>query len=175
LSAERIRATVAGVRTLTVQAVDPGDEAALRDWFSVQVAARPIDEPTGPAPDFDDVRGGLPAVGDPYQRCRLLIALAGSEPVGAARVDVSVDSPQLAGLRLAVVPDHRRRGIGSALLAAAESWAVTAGCAVAISESTQWRGQPPVAGAEFAARHGYAPSVPGSAAARTSSRSPAPS
>lgn len=143
------------MRTLIVEIVDPQDEAAFRDWFSVLTAAHPVDEPAAPPPDLAGIRGGSPGPGDPYERWHLLVALARNEPVGSAKIEVSADSPHLADLRLTVRPGERRNGVGSALLAAAESWALAAGCAVMSSETTAWRGQPEPPGGAFAQRHGY--------------------
>jgi GNAT superfamily N-acetyltransferase len=143
------------MRTLTVETVDPRDESALRAWFSVVAAVNAVDEARAPQPDFDDLLGGIPDPADPYDRWRLWIALAGNEPVGAAKVEVSADSPQLVCMRLMVRPEQRRHGIGSALLAAVESWALAAGCALMNSETTQWAGAPSVPGIAFAERFGY--------------------
>jgi RimJ/RimL family protein N-acetyltransferase len=143
------------VRTLTVETVDPRNEAALRDWYSVLEAAHPVDEPAAPRFEFAELRGGIPAANDPYERWHLLIALAGSEPVGSAKVEMAADNPHLGDFRLTVRPDKRRNGIGSALLAALESWALGAGCGVVISETAQWHGAPIVPGNSFAERHGY--------------------
>jgi GNAT superfamily N-acetyltransferase len=154
--------------TLTVEAVDPLDESALRDWFSIRAAASEVDDPSEPEPDFDEFRGGL---SDAYQRSRLLIAVAGPFPAAAAQVQISVDSPQVACVRLTVHPAQRRRGIGSALLAAAESWAVGVGAGMTVCESTQWRGTQPVPALAFVARHGY---VRGRVAPRRELRLPVP-
>jgi GNAT superfamily N-acetyltransferase len=76
--------------------------------------------------------------------------------VGAASVVLRLrDNPRAGFISLAVHPDHRRRGIGSRLLAWVEDRAREAGRTVFIAE-TEWReGGVDSHGEGFAARHGY--------------------
>jgi GNAT superfamily N-acetyltransferase len=66
------------------------------------------------------------------------------------------DNLNQAGVLVTVHPDHRRRGIGSALLEHVEAAAAEHGRTVLLAE-TQWRvGARDESGEEFAAPHGYA-------------------
>ena len=78
--------------------------------------------------------------------------------VGAASVVLRLrDNPRAAFISLAVHPGHRRRGVGSNLLARVEDQAQQAGRSVLIVE-TEWPdGGTDSHGEGFAARHGYQP------------------
>ena len=78
--------------------------------------------------------------------------------VGAASVVLRLrDNPRAAFISLAVHPQHRRRGVGSQLLAWVEDQAQQAGRSVFIVE-TEWPdGGVDSHGEGFAARHGYRP------------------
>ncbi|GAA3394169.1 GNAT family N-acetyltransferase [Cryptosporangium minutisporangium] len=149
------------MQTLTVEAVDPRSDEAFRRWFSVLTAAHPVDQPHLPPPVLTEARDDAPPPDDPYDRWHHLVAVAGGESVGAARIELTSDSPNLAYFELVVRPDQRRRGIGSALLAGVESWVLGSGRAVALSETRRpfqderEGGAGPDGGAAFAERHGY--------------------
>jgi len=80
------------------------------------------------------------------------------EVVGAASVVLRLrDNPRAAFISLAVHPEHRRRGVGSRLLAWVEDQAREAGRSIFIVE-TEWPdGGTDSHGEGFAARHGYQP------------------
>lgn len=92
------------------------------------------------------------------------VHLAALDPVGevvaAAVVILALrDNLHLAVLSQAVLPEHRRQGIGSALLAVAEQVAREHGRTSIVVE-TDWSGEDAQSGdssGEFAKRHGYAP------------------
>ncbi len=66
------------------------------------------------------------------------------------------DNLTQAGVVVIVHPDHRRRGVGTALLDHAEAAALAQGRTVLLAE-TQWRvGARDEGGEDFAAAHGYA-------------------
>jgi GNAT superfamily N-acetyltransferase len=76
--------------------------------------------------------------------------------VGAVEVLLPLhDNPRLALLWLSVDPDHRRLGIGSALLGEAERLAADAGRTLVFAE-TEWAAQRRDESETFAKRHGYA-------------------
>jgi GNAT superfamily N-acetyltransferase len=83
-------------------------------------------------------------------------AVAGDTVLGAVTLAMPLhDNLEVADLDLAVHTDRRRQGVGSLLLATAESAATQAGRSTLVAE-TQWAiGQDDEGGA-FAARHGYA-------------------
>ncbi|HEX8498417.1 MAG TPA: GNAT family N-acetyltransferase [Actinomycetales bacterium] len=85
----------------------------------------------------------------------LVAAVRDGVVVGAGRVDLPLrDNPTVAAIRMGVRPEHRRQGIGAALLAELESRALAAGRRTLISES-----EVAVGGTEpattFAPAHGY--------------------
>jgi GNAT superfamily N-acetyltransferase len=101
------RIPIADVRHPTDHLLTALHVAILAGW--------PQDEPHQPPPTFAmwcaDVR--TPSSGDP---ARLLVA---PDAVGCALVELpSHDNPQVALAELVVAPQHRRRGVGSALWAA---------------------------------------------------------
>ena len=85
------------------------------------------------------------------------VAAADGLVVGALAVTLPVhDNRGIAEIGVAVHPDHRRRRVGTRLLAVAEEAASQEGRSVLVAE-TEWSfdGRD-VGGEEFAARHGYA-------------------
>jgi GNAT superfamily N-acetyltransferase len=86
---------------------------------------------------------------------RVLVALVDGEPVGEAMLDLPLrDNPHFATATLSVVPQLRRRGVGSRLLAELERRARAAGRTTICVESTAPSGRPdPAVG--FAGGHGY--------------------
>jgi GNAT superfamily N-acetyltransferase len=86
---------------------------------------------------------------------RVLVALVDGAPVGEAMLDLPLrDNPHFATAALSVVPPHRRRGVGSRLLAEVERLARAAGRTTICVESTAPSGRPdPAVG--FAGAHGY--------------------
>jgi GNAT superfamily N-acetyltransferase len=86
---------------------------------------------------------------------RVLVAVANGEPIGEAMLDLPLrDNSHFATAALSVVPRHRRRGVGSRLLAEVERRARDAGRTTLCVESTAPSGQlDPAVG--FASAHGY--------------------
>ena len=99
--------------------MDRTDEAQLRAWWSAGHAAmsqRPVDL----WPDWEISRLSLPEV-DPDNRVVLLGAHEDDGMVGSALTFLPLrDNTHLGALEVYVPPDHRRRGVGSALLERAE-------------------------------------------------------
>jgi len=102
-----------------IREVDRSDEAQLHAWWSAGHAAmshRPVDL----WPAWEISRLSLPEV-DPETRVVLLGAHDGGTMVGGAIVQLPlVDNTHLGMIAVYVPPDHRRRGVGSALLERAE-------------------------------------------------------
>ncbi|WP_432548293.1 GNAT family N-acetyltransferase [Kineococcus sp. SYSU DK004] len=101
-----------------------------------------IDLPAGAA-DVADLAGAA------------CVLVAGRPPVGFARLEVLDGTAHLE--QLSVHPDHARRGLGTALLRAAVSWARTEGFARLTSTTFQdvpWNGP-------WYRRHGFTDARPG--------------
>jgi len=119
-----------------------------RVWRFIE---RALDRPY--VKDYDAIPGESPA--DWPNRFdvsgwSLLVARAGGERVGS--IVLSFDVPGIAEIRdIRVSPAHRRRGIGTALFAAAEQLARTRGCS-ALEVETQ---NVNVAACDFYARNGF--------------------
>ena len=128
---------------MQLEEVDPRDDAAFADWFSVVDASARHDRP-GEEVDYlpGDLRAsaldGLP--GDdgsppPDERQHLLLVREGGIPVGAARVELpTADNQHVVSFLLHVHPDHRRRGIASTLLKAVEEHGRAAGRTTLMAE-----------------------------------------
>lgn len=107
---------------LTLDAVAPTDEVALREWFELKREARAVDLPHDPPPCWVDLRAALLAP-EPGTRESLWLARRGGTAdgavVGAAYLGLpTLDNVQNAvAYQLLVAPAARRRGIGRRLLA----------------------------------------------------------
>ncbi|HYH32424.1 MAG TPA: GNAT family N-acetyltransferase [Pseudonocardia sp.] len=112
---------------VTLDAVAPDDEAALRDWFALVTAARSHDAPSDPPPCWVGHRARLVA-GRPGRADRAWLARAGHEVVGVAELSLpTTDNLDNAFGDLTVAPRHRRRGVGRLLLTRLAEQARTAG------------------------------------------------
>jgi GNAT superfamily N-acetyltransferase len=107
------------VADIEVRDLDLADEAQLHDWWATGHAAmshRPVDL----WPDWEVSRFSL-AEADPDNRVDLLGAYSGDTMVGSALVFVPLkDNLHLGAIEVYVPPEHRRQGIGGALLARSE-------------------------------------------------------
>lgn len=116
---------------------------------AVQQAVIAHDEPDSPIPPYDEVVGVL-RHGWGVARHRTLYADVGGVVVGDLRLELPDDAnTHAAAIDLAVAPEHRRQGIGTALLGAAARVAGEEGRRLLIGEAGHTG-----AGAEFARRHG---------------------
>ena len=102
-----------------IREVDRADEAALHAWWSAGHAAQ-SERPVDLWPDWEISRLSLPEL-DPDNRIVLLGAYDGDAMVGSGLAVLPLkENTHLAILEVYVPPDHRRRGVGSALLDHAE-------------------------------------------------------
>jgi GNAT superfamily N-acetyltransferase len=110
------------VADIEVRELDRSDEAQLHDWWSsghAAMAHRPVDL----WPDWEVSRYSLPQP-DPENRVDLLGAYDDDTMVGSALAFMPLkDNTHLAAFDVHVPPEHRRRGVGSALLARCEELA----------------------------------------------------
>ncbi len=138
---------------MLVRAVDVADEPDYAAFHEAYRAAHPerFDEPWGLA----EKRTNLTS--DPYAEHVVLAAHVDDRCVGGAWVSFpQQDNLTLAYLHVFVVPEHRRRGHGSALLAEAERIARDRGRSRAFAEASWSVDVETGPGAAFAATRGYA-------------------
>jgi GNAT superfamily N-acetyltransferase len=144
---------------VTITLVEDPDETQRQlfdDWAGVFTAdGRHLFGPDHTAHSVDELR----EMGRSTDRRRIAWAAvdrSGSVVGAAALVMPQHDNRSQAMVMVTVHPDHRRRGIGTALLEHTESAARGHGRAVLLAE-TQWRvGARDESGEDFAAAHGYA-------------------
>lgn len=106
---------------IEIQVIDPADEARLKQWWSVRDQAN-ADRLRHLTPGWEAVRRRFQTQ-NPESDAVLLAATIGGRAalVGVARVILNrKDNTHMANLGLDVLPKHRRRGIGTALLDEAE-------------------------------------------------------
>lgn len=102
---------------LSFAPVDPSDEDAIRQWYELCCAVTAADQPDDPPPCWVNELGRFrhPWPGD--VQTTWLARVAGSV-VGACMLDLPMlDNVRNAHGDILVAPEHRRRGIGRALLA----------------------------------------------------------
>jgi GNAT superfamily N-acetyltransferase len=132
------------------------DDDLFADWCEVWAAGQRLDRPgEQPQPASDHVALGRQLVAPGGSRDGThRAALLGEEVVGALRVLLPTkDNPTVGILDVGVHPDHRRRGIGSTLLAEGVRLATAAGRTELITEIDE--PGPGVAGRAFVLRHGW--------------------
>jgi GNAT superfamily N-acetyltransferase len=95
--------------------VDVHDEAALRDWYDVWRAGQPH-RPAEIIPSWESARVPLMTPRDDFDIVLLGVRGAGTL-VGAGLLNLPMaDNPTVAYSEVVVHPDHRRRGVGTALV-----------------------------------------------------------
>lgn len=95
--------------------VRASDEEALRSYWEVQRTAHRHDREFAVVPPLAHLRHALREP-SPYHRRELFLAVVDARPVGTAQLGLSDrDNSHLGDLEVAVLPAHRRRGIGTAL------------------------------------------------------------
>ena len=105
-----------GLRPDGITAVDPLDEALIAQVNTLVAEAAAVDQPDAPPPCPLDLTGSL-RFAWPGTRGEDYVARLDGRPVGLLRLLVPLDTaePAVRLDQLTVHPDHRRRGIGSAL------------------------------------------------------------
>jgi GNAT superfamily N-acetyltransferase len=132
------------------------DDALFPAWCEVWAAGQRADRPDEPPrPVSDHVALGRQLVTPGGSRGGThRAAVLGNAVVGALRLILPLlDNTSVAVVDVAVHPDHRRRGIGSTLLAEGVELARAAGRTELLSEIDE--PTPNVAGRQFALRHGW--------------------
>ncbi len=139
---------------MNIRQIDLHDDAAFGAWFAVYDATQKHDQPSGPW--WLERESRVLHESTEYRDIMLWVAVDQADVVGAASLSMPLkDNLRLATIDLAVGPDHRRRGIGTALLRAMEKTAAEHGRSsllVGVHGSTS---DQPSAGMLFAERHGF--------------------
>lgn len=139
---------------LTIRAIDPHDEAALRAWWEVGKAAT-SERPGSPFPAWEVSRTALPA-DNPERDTTLIGAFDGETMVAAAMFLLPLqENLHTCGFDLYVVPSRRREGIGTQLLTDVEARAAAHARTTLQCEGFVPPGETGPAEL-FAAAHGYA-------------------
>jgi GNAT superfamily N-acetyltransferase len=143
---------------VAVTTIDPTDDTAFDEWFAVLAA---IDEerwPGGPGWQREErVAKALDRHGPQENRC--LVARSRGEVVGIASMLLfRRENRDLAQVEVRVLPEHRRQGVGTAIVEAAAQVARQAGRAVLTGEDEVWVRPGFVdTGGPFARRLGFMP------------------
>ncbi|GGO76466.1 GNAT family N-acetyltransferase [Nocardioides deserti] len=117
----------------TVTEIDPADERALRAWWEVGEAAS-RERAYDAWPTWEVARVAVPRPRPDLDVVLTVATDADDRVVGAGRLHLfRADNPQLADLEVYVVPDARRQGVGSAVLADLEARAVADGRTALVS------------------------------------------
>ena len=138
---------------MSITPLDPATAgpAELDDCFSVKLAASAADLPNDPRPTRESTIGQLTAPSPPDQRRCRWAARDGDRIVGTALVVLlGRENSDAAFIDVTVHPDHRRRGLGTALLR--EMVAAAAGRQTLLMEGLPEGG----AGEAWADAHGFA-------------------
>ncbi len=100
---------------IQIRAVDPADEVILRAFWETEQAAQRHDREYALLGSWDRLVNSLRNP-NPYHRRDLWVAVDGDQVVGTAEIGAPLqDNTQIGFLEVNVLPDHRRRGIGTAL------------------------------------------------------------
>lgn len=139
---------------MRIRTIDVGDEADYKAWFAAHDAGHRDVFPGGPHWLEHELRVQLES--NTIRDVTLWAADDEGDVVGAAILDLpQKDNLRLAEVDVAVRPDARRRGVGSALLAAAEQEARARGRTSSLTEIDGMLPETEHAGTAFAERHGY--------------------
>jgi GNAT superfamily N-acetyltransferase len=144
---------------VTVEAVDPRDESAFDEWFSVLAVTDQERWPGRPGwQRVERLAMALDEDGPEERQCVVARAPTG-QICGIGELELSRrENLHLAQVEVNVPPAFRRRGVGSALLRALEEMARAAGRRELVGmDERPARANYPPASRPFAERHGFAP------------------
>jgi len=146
--------------TIEIQPVDPFDDAAVNAWWDAYAAARRADlGEDATVWSREESRTELQQESATFRR-RAFTATEKGVVIGSGSLALTIkDNLHVAAVGVNIPPQHRRRGVGSALLAALEEEAKREG-RTTMRADIFWPASHPADGAgaanrEFARRHGY--------------------
>lgn len=108
---------VSSVSGLSLAPVESSDEQAIRAWYELRCAVVRADWPDYPPPCWIDELGSIRYPWPGEAETVWLARVAGSVVGGGVLTVPTLDNPRNARGAIAVAPEHRRCGIGRALLA----------------------------------------------------------
>lgn len=108
--------TTLSASRLSLVPVDPSDEDAIRRWYELRCVVERIDHPDDPPPCWIHELGAFQHPWPGETQTAWLAQVAGSVVGGCALSLPMLDNLSNAGGLILVAPEHRRRGIGRALL-----------------------------------------------------------
>jgi GNAT superfamily N-acetyltransferase len=136
-----------------IRRIDINDAADFEAWSAVYDACQRHDMPQGPWWQRRQLRV-LFESSSSYD-VALFLADVDGRPVGIASAQLPLkDNTTLSEIDVRVLPDERRRGIGTALFAEAEKFGVENGRSQVLSEVTGSTGMESPPGRAFAGQHG---------------------
>jgi GNAT superfamily N-acetyltransferase len=104
-----------GAAMVEISPVDPTDDSTLRAFWEVEHAAQRHDREHAVVRTWERLASSVHTP-NPYHRQDLWVAREGDRVVGCAELGSPLqDNTQIGFLEIHVLPDHRRRGIGTAL------------------------------------------------------------
>ncbi len=146
--------------TFEISRIDPFDDAAVDAWWDAYAAARRVDMGENAVIwSREESRAELQQPSATTDR-RAFAAIEHGEVIGSASLALSLkDNVHIGAIGVNVPEEHRRHGVGSALLAHVEREAAAAG-RTTMRADIFWPASAPADGTgepgrEFARRHGY--------------------
>lgn len=139
---------------MEIREIHVGDDTDFAAWFGVHDAADRYDVPDQPR--WLEREQKVRHEDSDYRTNLLWLAEADGKAVGAAALALSLrDNPNTAMIDVAVLPEVRRRGIGTAMLRRAEKHAEAVGRSSLIAFICGRLGEESTPGTAFAERHGF--------------------
>lgn len=147
-------------REMSLALVEPSDEQAIGQWYELRSAVVRADWPDYPPPCWVHELGGFrhPWPGEVE---RVWVARVAGSVVGGCRLRLpKLDNQHNARGEILVAPEHRRRGLGRALLAHLRAEATRAGrIRLVVSVERPLEGAVPDPAGRFAAASGAVPAL----------------